>query len=115
MSIAGDLEFGDAADAPDDSLMNQLDLLNTSRKGKKVGASRQKAYMTWLTNISHRSASSVAPQQPQALLTHFAAPPHPVSCVERGSRLPRLRKSNRARALLAAAATTGIQAVAAFA
>ena len=42
MSIAGDLD--DAPDAPDDSLMNQSDLLNTSRKGKKVGAPRQQAY-----------------------------------------------------------------------
>ena len=66
-------------------------------------------------HASPRLPSSAAPQQPQALLTRFAAPPHPVSCVERGSRLPRLRTPNRARALLAAAATTGIQAVAAFA
>ena len=41
MSSAGDLDFGDA---PDDSRMNQTDILNVSRKGKKVGASRQKAY-----------------------------------------------------------------------
>ena len=40
MSSAGDY-FGDA---PDDSRMNQTDILNVSRKGKKVGASRTKAY-----------------------------------------------------------------------
>jgi hypothetical protein len=66
-------------------------------------------------HASPRLPSSAAPQQPQALLTRFAAPPHPVSCVERGSGLPRLRTPNRARALLAAAAATGIQAAAAFA
>jgi hypothetical protein len=66
-------------------------------------------------NASPRLPSSAAPQQPQALLTRFVAPPHPVSCVERGSRLPRLRTPNRARALLAAAAATGIQAAAAYA
>ena len=66
-------------------------------------------------HASPRLPSSAAPQQPQALLTRFAAPSHPVSCVERGSRLPRLRTPNRARALLAAAAATGIQAAAAFA
>ena len=66
-------------------------------------------------HASPRLPSSAAPQHPQALLTRFAAPSHPVSCVERGSRLPRLRTPNRARALLAAAAATGIQAAAAFA
>ena len=66
-------------------------------------------------HASPRLPSSAAPQQPQALLTRFAAPPHHVSCVERGSGLPRLRTPNRARALLAAAAATGIQAAAAFA
>jgi hypothetical protein len=65
-------------------------------------------------HASPRLPSTAAPQQPQALLTRFAAPPHPVSCVERGS-LPRLRTPNRARALLAAAAATSIQAAAAFA
>jgi hypothetical protein len=68
-------------------------------------------------HASPRLPSSAAPQQPQALLTRFAAPcqSHHVSCVERGSGLPRLRTPNRARALLAAAAATGIQAAAAFA
>ena len=66
-------------------------------------------------HASPRLPSSAAPQQPQAILTRFAAPPHPVSCVGRGSGLPRLRTPNRARALLAAAAATGIQAAAAFA
>jgi hypothetical protein len=68
-------------------------------------------------HASPRLPSTAAPQHPQALLTRFAAPcqSHPVSCVERGSRLPRLRTPNRARALLAAAAATGIQAAAAFA
>ena len=68
-------------------------------------------------HASPRLPSSAAPQQPQALLTRFAAPcqSHHVSCVERGSGLPRLRTPNRARALLAAAATTGIQSAAAFA
>ena len=66
-------------------------------------------------HASPRLPSSAAPQQPQALLTRCAAPSHPVSCVERSSRLPRLRTPNRARALLAAAAATGIQAAAAFA
>jgi hypothetical protein len=66
-------------------------------------------------HASPRLPSSAAPQQPQALLTRFAAPSHHVSCVERCSRLPRLRTPNRARALLAAAAATGIQAAAAFA
>jgi hypothetical protein len=66
-------------------------------------------------HASPRLPSSAAPQQPQALLNRFAAPPHHVSCVERGSGLPRLRTPNRARALLAAAAATGIQAAAAFA
>ena len=66
-------------------------------------------------HASPRLPSSAAPQQPQALLTRFAAPSHPVSCIERGSRLPRLRTPNRARALLAAAAATGIQAAAALA
>ena len=68
-------------------------------------------------HASPRLPSSAAPQQPQALLTRFAAPcqSHHVSCVERGSRLPRLRTPNRACALLAAAAATGIQAAAAFA
>jgi hypothetical protein len=66
-------------------------------------------------HASPRLPSTAAPQQPQALLTRFAAPSHLVSCVERGSRLPRLRTPNRARALLAAAAATGIQAAAAFA
>jgi hypothetical protein len=68
-----------------------------------------------LKHASPRLPSSAAPHQPQALLTRFAAPPHPVSCVERGSGLPRLRAPNRARALLAAAAATGIQAAAAYA
>ena len=66
-------------------------------------------------HASPRLPSSAAPQQPHSLLTRFAAPSHPVSCVERGSRLPRLRTPNRARALLAAAAATVIQAAAAFA
>ena len=68
-------------------------------------------------HASPRLPSTAAPQQPQALLTRFAAPcqSHHVSCVERGSGLPRLRTPNRARALLAAAAATGIQAAAAFA
>ena len=68
-------------------------------------------------HASPRLPSSAAPQQPQALLTRFAAPcqPHHVSGVERGSGLPRLRTPNRARALLAAAAATGIQAAAAYA
>jgi hypothetical protein len=68
-------------------------------------------------HASPRLSSSAAPQQPQALLTRFAdsCQSHPVSCVERGSRLPRLRTPNPARALLAAAATTGIQFAAAFA
>jgi hypothetical protein len=63
-------------------------------------------------HASPRLPSSAAPQQPQALLTRFAAP---VSCVECRHRLPGLRTPNRARALLAAAAATGIQAAAAFA
>jgi hypothetical protein len=70
------------------------------------------------SNRKHASPclpSSAAPQQPQALLTCFAAPQRLVSCVERGSGLPRLRTPNRARALLVAAAATGIQAAAAFA
>jgi hypothetical protein len=68
-------------------------------------------------HASPRLPSSAAPQQPQALLTRFAAPcqSHHVSCVERGSGLPRLRTPNCARALLAAATATGIQAAAAFA
>ena len=68
-------------------------------------------------HASPRLPSSAAPQQHQALLTRFAAPcqSHHVSCVERGSGLPRLRTPNRARALLAAAAATGIQAAAAYA
>jgi len=66
-------------------------------------------------HASPRLPSSAAPQQPQALLTRFAAPPHHVSCVERGSGFPRLRAPNRARALLAAASATGIGAAAAFA
>jgi hypothetical protein len=63
-------------------------------------------------HASPRLPSSAAPQQPQALLTRFAAP---VSCVECRHRLPGLRTPNRARALLAAATATGIQAAAAFA
>jgi hypothetical protein len=53
-----------------------------------------------------QTSPRLSPQQPQALLTRFAAlcQSHPVSCVERGSRLPRLRTPNHARALLAAAA-----------
>ena len=68
-------------------------------------------------HASPRLPSTAAPQQPQALLTRFTAPcqSHHVSCVERGSGLPRLRTPNRARALLAAAAATGIQAAAAYA
>jgi hypothetical protein len=68
-------------------------------------------------HASPRLPLSAAPQQPQALLTRLAAPcqSHPVSRVERGSRLPRLRTPNRARALLAAAAASVIQAAAAFA
>jgi hypothetical protein len=68
-------------------------------------------------HASLRLPSSAPPQQPQALLTRFAdsCQSHHVSCVERGSRLPRLQTPNRARALLAAAAAAGIQAAAAFA
>ena len=66
-------------------------------------------------HASPRLPSSAAPQQPQVLLSRFAAPPHHVSCVERGSGLPRLWTPNRARALLAAAAATRTQAAAAFA